>query len=115
MNHKTRSLEADLTAIGGCAQEFARHTLGPAFGVVFSVVVSISALGALNANIFATSKLCVAASHRAYFPRMVANLHCASAREEAHYLDETLPFFKGGAIWLAEVTQDLRWNNAVPM
>lgn len=79
-------------------------------------MVSISALGALNANIFATSKLCVAASHRAYFPRVIANLHCASAREEIGYLEERTPLFiKGGVLWLADVTQDLRWNKAVPM
>ncbi|CAN8105770.1 unnamed protein product [Discula destructiva] len=97
------------------AVDFARHTLGPAFGVVFCVVVSISALGALNANVFATSKLCVAASHQDYFPRIIANLHCRSALDEANYLRETMPLFKRGGIWLANVTKDLRWNKAVPI
>lgn len=96
-------------------QEFARQTLGAAFGIIFSVVVSLSALGSLNANIFATSKLCVQASLRTYFPRALANQHCASARDEADYLDETLPFCRGGVVLLAKLTQDLRWNQAVPM
>lgn len=77
--------------------------------------MSISALGSLNANVFATSKLCVAASNRAYFPRALANQHCASARDEAEYLEETLPFCRGGVVWLAELTGNLRWNLAVPM
>lgn len=70
---------------------------------------------------FATSKLCVAASHRAYFPRALANLHCSSERDEAEYLDGTLSvvlparFLRASVIRLAEATQDLRWNKAVPM
>lgn len=89
--------------------------MGPAFGIIFSVVVSISALGSLNANVFATSKLCVAASHRDYFPRALANRHCASARDESDYVHEMLPFCKGGGVWLASFTENLRWNHAVPM
>jgi solute carrier family 7 (L-type amino acid transporter), member 6 len=54
-------------------QEFARHTLGSWGGVLFSIVVSMSAMGALNANVFATAKLCVSASHRNYFPPVLAN------------------------------------------
>lgn len=96
-------------------QEFARQTIGSVFGIVFSVVVSISALGSLNANVFATSKLCVAASHRAYFPRALANQHCSSAQDEADYLNDMLPFWRGGGVWLAKLTEDLRWNQCVPM
>ncbi|KAJ4396507.1 hypothetical protein N0V93_000726 [Gnomoniopsis smithogilvyi] len=97
------------------AVEFARQTIGPVFGIVFSVVVSISALGSLNANVFATSKLCVAASHRSYFPRALANQHCSSAQDEADYLNDVLPFCRGGGIWLARLSENLRWNQDVPI
>ncbi|KAI0129942.1 large neutral amino acids transporter small subunit 1 [Xylariales sp. AK1849] len=67
------------------AVEFARQAVGGWCGLVFSVVVAMSAAGALNANLFATSKLCVAASHRGYFPAILANLHCNNAHDEAAF------------------------------
>ncbi|KAG6356854.1 hypothetical protein INS49_014728 [Diaporthe citri] len=106
------------------AVEFAQRTLdSAAAGVVFSVVVSASAQGALNANVFATSRLCVAAAHRGYFPAALANLHCRSEADEADYLEEALvglkrPVFsvlKIGVTWFAEATRELRWRRGVPV
>lgn len=105
-------------------QEFARRTLSSAAaGVVFSIVVSASALGALNANTFATARLCVAAAHRGYFPAVLANLHCRSEADEADCLEEALvrlkrpgfSFLKTGVIWFAEATRELRWRKGVPV
>ncbi|KKY37701.1 putative amino acid [Diaporthe ampelina] len=106
------------------AVEFAQRTLdSAAAGVIFSVVVSASALGALNANVFVTSRLCVAAAHRGYFPVVLANLHCRSEADEADYLEEALvglrrPVFsvlKIGVTWFAEATRELRWRRGVPV
>ncbi|KAJ0117821.1 mino acid [Diaporthe amygdali] len=106
------------------AVEFARRTLGSAAaGVVFSIVVSASALGALNANTFATARLCVAAAHRGYFPAVLANLHCRSEADEADCLEEALvrlkrpgfSFLTTGVIWFAEATRELRWRKGVPV
>lgn len=86
-------------------------------------MVSASALGALNANVFATSRLCVAAAHRGYFPAVLANLHCRLEADEADYLEEALvglkrPVFsvlKTGVTWFAEATRELRWRRGVPV
>jgi hypothetical protein len=50
---------------------FADDVLGPSAVVVFSLMIAASCLGALNANVYATATLCVAASHRGYFPSIL--------------------------------------------
>lgn len=85
--------------------------------------MSASALGALNANVFATSRLCVTAAHRGYFPAILANLHCSSEADEAKYLEQALvglkrPVFsvlKTGVTWFAKATRELRWRRGVPV
>lgn len=76
-------------------------------------------MGALNANVFSTARLCVAASHRSYFPRDLANLHCLSEKDEAEYLDRKLRVLpslaRTGVIKFAMWTEDLRWQRTVPM
>jgi hypothetical protein len=93
--------------------------LGPWGGIIFSIVVSISAMGALNANVFATAKLCVAASRRNYFPPVLANLHCASAKDEADYLERRLRILpavmRKFIVGLADSTTGLRWQRSVPV
>ena len=100
-------------------QEFARRTLGSWGGLLFSIVVSTSAMGALNANVFATAKLCVVASRRAYFPAVLANLHCESAKDEPEYLADRLRSWpspaRGLVMLFARATSQLRWQNSVPM
>lgn len=98
------------------AVEFARRVVGGWGGLIFSVVVAISAMGALNANLFATSKLCVAASHRNFFPSVLANLHCNTAHDEAAYLEQSLPLVvRLPVLLLARMTRNLRWQRSVPI
>jgi solute carrier family 7 (L-type amino acid transporter), member 6 len=76
-------------------------------------------MGALNANMFATAKLCVAAAHRKYFPAALANMHCTSAKDEEDYLDRRLRIIptpvRSPLLAFAEATRELRWDKAVPM
>ncbi|KAJ0354016.1 hypothetical protein COL154_000144 [Colletotrichum chrysophilum] len=101
------------------AVEFANRVLGSWAGVLFSVIVSISAMGALNSNVFATAKLVVVASQRGYFPAVLANLHCSNEKDEAGYVDEqlsALPRLLGGPIkGFVSWTQNRRWRRNVPM
>lgn len=82
-------------------------------------MVSVSAMGALNANTFATAKLAVTASEVGYFPRILANLHAESAKEETAYLAEAMawaPQPVGRVVeWFAASTRVLRWKEKVPM
>ncbi|KAI3325069.1 amino acid/polyamine transporter I [Xylariaceae sp. AK1471] len=98
------------------AVEFANRTIGPWGGLMFSVVVAMSAMGAANANMFAVAKLGVAASQRAYFPLILANLHCSAARDEAAYLRRALPWpFRLPVLVFARLTRRLRWEHSVPI
>ncbi|KAI8174235.1 hypothetical protein KHU50_004484 [Colletotrichum sp. SAR 10_65] len=100
-------------------EEFANRVLGSWAGVLFSVIVSISAMGALNSNVFATAKLVVVASQRGYFPAVLANLHCSNEKDEAGYVDEqlsALPRLLGGPIkGFVSWTQNRRWRRNVPI
>jgi len=97
-------------------QDFANRTIGSWGGLIFSVVVATSAMGAANANMFAIGKLSVAASQRAYFPPILANLHCCTARDEASYLARALPWpVRLPVLVLARLTRRLRWEHSVPM
>ncbi|KAI0471936.1 large neutral amino acids transporter small subunit 1 [Xylariaceae sp. FL0804] len=96
--------------------EFARRTLGDWGGLVFSLVVAASASGALNANVFATAKLCVAAAQRGYFPAVLANLHCSDARDEAAYFRQVVPWlFRFPVRCFARLTRRVRWEQSVPI
>ena len=53
-------------------QEFETHVLDSLGGLLCSLMISVSAMGALNANVFATGRLCVAASQRRYFPKILS-------------------------------------------
>ncbi|KAJ2897479.1 large neutral amino acids transporter small subunit 1 [Zalerion maritima] len=101
------------------AAEFARRTFGGWGGILLSVIISISAMGALNSNIFATAKICVKASHRAYFPKIIANFHCATPRDEVDYINETLWMLPKTLRWpfirASEATRKLRWHKSVPL
>ncbi|CAJ2507733.1 Uu.00g089190.m01.CDS01 [Anthostomella pinea] len=70
--------------------EFARRTVGGWGGLVFSVVVALSAMGALNANV--------------------------TARDEAAYFRQTLPWMVRLPVQVfARATRDLRWEQSVPI
>ncbi|KAI0490944.1 amino acid/polyamine transporter I [Xylaria cf. heliscus] len=98
------------------ALEFANRTIGAWGGLIFTTIVAMSAMGAVNANIFAVTRLCVAAAQRAYFPLMLANLHCRTARDEASYFRRTLAWpFRLPVLALARLTRRLRWEYSVPV
>ncbi|KAI1827945.1 amino acid/polyamine transporter I [Xylaria intraflava] len=98
------------------AVDFANRTIGAWGGLVFTVAVAIAAMGAVNANMFAVAKLCVAASQRAYFPPVLANLHCYSARDEAAYFRRVVPRpFRLPVLAFARLTRRLRWEYSVPV
>ncbi|KAK0708711.1 large neutral amino acids transporter small subunit 1 [Lasiosphaeris hirsuta] len=98
---------------------FATKVLGPVGRVVLSIVVAISALGALNANIFATASLSVAASQRGYFPKLLGNLHCSSQADEELLLDahgRRLGRYLGFLITqFSRLTAPSRWEKKVPV
>lgn len=100
-------------------QEFATQTLGGWGGVLLSLMVSISAMGALNANTFATAKLAVTASEVGYFPAALANLHAETAKDEPGYLEGALAWAPRPVGWavrlFARRTTGLRWRENVPM
>ena len=86
---------------------------------MYSLIVSASCLGALNANVFATGRLCVAASQQDYAPRVLANRHCTSREGDALATRKAvspLPVFCArGALLFAKTTETLRWDKGVPM
>lgn len=96
-----------------------RSTLGTIGATALSLVVSMSAMGSLNANVFATARLCVAASQRKYFPAILANLHLERGTNESSYYEK---LFKGQPRLvrdplrkLATMTEHLRLEQEVPM
>ncbi|KAI1117228.1 amino acid/polyamine transporter I [Nemania sp. NC0429] len=98
------------------AVEFATRTIGTWGGLIFTVVVALSAMGAVNANMFSVAKLCVAAAQRAYFPTILANLHCSTARDEASYFRRTLTRpLQLPVLVFAKLTSRLRWEHSVPV
>lgn len=52
-------------------QAVGRKSLGPFGGPLFGILVSISCLGSLNTNIYATGKLVDAAAELGYMPRLL--------------------------------------------
>ena len=87
--------------------------------MIYSLVVSVSCLGSLNANVFTSGRLIVTASKNRYFPKIFGNDHCA-AREEEHIstreaLQRYPAFVSAGTLWFAERTEALRWDKKVPM
>lgn len=76
------------------------------------------ALGSLNANVFATGILCVAASDRGYFPKVLANLHISAEEDEMSYYEKTFAFCPGlvrdGIFSFARKTSTLRMKKNVP-
>jgi solute carrier family 7 (L-type amino acid transporter), member 6 len=76
-------------------------------------------MGALNANVFATARLCVAASKRSYFPGILANLHIRQGEDEWEYYERKL---KGSPAIIrktmssfANSTNTLRIEKGVPV
>ena len=102
-------------------KDFGLNVFGNAGGLVYSLVVSACSLGSLNANVFATGRLCVAASKNRYFPKILGNGHCSTRKEDSPATRtalHSLPvprFAISGMLWFAERTEGLRWENQVPV
>ncbi|TDZ34585.1 Y+L amino acid transporter 2 [Colletotrichum spinosum] len=101
------------------AVDFANRLIGNWAGLLVCVIVSISAMGALNSNVFATAKLVVVASQRGYFPAVLANLHCSNEKDEAGYIEEQLSgmprLFRRPIEVFVSWTQHRRWRRNVPL
>ncbi|KAI1126045.1 amino acid/polyamine transporter I [Nemania abortiva] len=96
--------------------EFASRTIGAWGAIVFTIVVAMSAMGAVNVNMFAVAKLCVVAAQRGYFPPILANLHCRTEQDETHYFRQILAWpFRLPALAFARLTRRLRWEHSVPV
>jgi solute carrier family 7 (L-type amino acid transporter), member 6 len=91
--------------------------LGTFGTIAYSLVVSISALGSLNSNIFATGRLCARAGERGYLPGILANRHFEPGSDELdYYRNSRLPSpIRECLIWFAAKTQRLRLEKQVPM
>lgn len=101
------------------AVDFGSQVLGPIGGLIYSLVVSASCLGALNSNVFTTGRLCVAASKQRYMPRILGNDHCSSKKEDSvstRKMIHRLPkFVVRYILYFAEATERLRWDKDVPV
>lgn len=60
---------------------FGTKLLGPGGRILYSIAIAASAAGALNSNIFSTSRLCVTASNRRYFPAIFGRTEYESHAE----------------------------------
>ena len=100
-------------------KDFGLQVLGSVGGLVYSLVVSMSCLGSLNASVFASGRLMVAASKDHYVPKILGNGHCPTKEDDSA---STRKLLRGiptpmasSMIWLAARTEHLRWDKRVPM
>ena len=88
-------------------------------GIIYTLIASASAMGSLNANTFATARLCVAASKRQYFPMILANMHLQPGEDESDYYKRehsgTASTITMLAVKFARATANLRLEEGVPM
>ncbi|GAA5947337.1 hypothetical protein JCM3775_005369 [Rhodotorula graminis] len=63
------------TATTTIGLDFGRALAGPVGGLLFAIIVSISALGALNGTLYTSSRLVVAASEQGFLPRTFATFN----------------------------------------
>ena len=93
--------------------------MGGSGKLLYAVCVAISALGAVNVNIFASARLCVVASERQYFPAIFSNLHVREGSSEMLYYREKLqryPWWISYAVSkFALLTSELRLKQSVPV
>jgi hypothetical protein len=90
--------------------------------VFYTVIVSISALGSLNSNVFATSRLAVAAARRDFLPRFLSGgdeVEMSSQEDEARSVMLRMrawPHWVGMVcVWVSSVTGRLRREKKVPV
>jgi hypothetical protein len=103
-------------------QTFGNTLYGPAGFLIYTITISLSALGSLNSNVFAVSRLAVAASRQDYIPRVFAGDNSAgmSIEEEERWLRVTMrKRWPGWIVWcvagFAKSTGRLRLEKGVPV
>ncbi|GAA5974197.1 hypothetical protein JCM11641_003321 [Rhodosporidiobolus odoratus] len=63
------------TATNTIGLDFGRALAGPVGGLLFAIIVAISGLGALNATVYTSSRLIVAAGEQGFLPRPFARFN----------------------------------------
>ncbi len=100
-------------------KDFGLQVFGSIGGLVYSLIVSMSCLGSLNASVFASGRLMVAASKDHYIPKILGNGHCPTKEDDSASTRKLLRGFPtpvaSSIIWLAARTEHLRWDKMVPM
>ena len=100
-------------------QEFGSSTFGATGARLYSILIATSAIGTLNVNVFATGRLCVAASKRRYFPSILSNMHYDHRTQESDYYRARLrrmpSLILAAVLMFAETTANLRLVEEVPM
>ena len=93
--------------------------MGPAAGIFYSLVVALSAIGSINASLFAGARQYIASAERGYIPGVFGSLHVDRTTQESIYYDDTLkalPSFLVDAVkWFARRTETLRLERRVPV
>lgn len=76
-------------------------------------------MGALNSNVFATGRLCVAASKRNYLPRIFGDPICTTKEEEPVHYAKVLQGYPTALVSvllrIRTLTEDMRWDKKVPV
>ena len=100
-------------------KDFGLQVFGSIGGLLYSLVVSMSCLGSLNASVFSAGRLVVAASKDHYVPKILGNGHCPTKEDDSASTTRLLRGFPSpiasSIIWLAARTEHLRWDRMVPM
>ncbi|KAN0072291.1 large neutral amino acids transporter small subunit 1 [Elaphomyces granulatus] len=100
---------------------FSNTLYGPAGSLIYTIAISLSALGSLNANVFAVGRLAVAASQRDYIPSFFSgsNSRGMSLVEEEQELREMTQRWPSWVVWcitrFAKATGRLRLEQGVPV
>jgi amino acid transporter len=75
----------------GVTQTFANTLYGPTGFLIYTIGISLSALGSINSNVFAVGRLAASASRRDYIPRFFAdNSIGMSVEKEEEWLRVTM-------------------------
>jgi amino acid transporter len=111
----------NLLTSAGVTQAFSNTLYGPAGSLIYTIAISLSALGSLNANVFAVGRLAVAASQRDYIPSFFSgsNSRGMSLVEEEQELREMTQRWPSWVVWcitrFAKATGRLRLEQGVPV
>lgn len=112
-------LQIDTVMELSMVQKLAQYSAGVFGASIVSLAIATSAMGTLNANVFATGRLCMAAAQRGYSPAPLANLHVDIHGNEDDYHQRVLRKVPAPisrlVLWLARRTSTLRLKQEVPL